>query len=64
MPKNKTHSGAKKRFRVTGAGKLMRERARHVHKFQERSSAQAGRLKNDVVVAPADAKKINKMLGR
>ena len=27
MPKNKTHSGAKKRFRVTGTGKVMRERA-------------------------------------
>ena len=27
MPKNKTHSGAKKRFRVTGSGKLMREQA-------------------------------------
>ena len=27
MPKNKTHSGAKKRFRVTGSGRLMREQA-------------------------------------
>ena len=27
MPKQKTHSGAKKRFKVTGSGKLMRERA-------------------------------------
>ena len=26
MPKNKTHSGAKKRFRTTGSGKIMRER--------------------------------------
>ena len=31
MPKNKTHSGAKKRFRVTGSGKLMRERANKRH---------------------------------
>ena len=30
MPKMKTHSGAKKRFRVTGSGKIMRQRARHV----------------------------------
>ena len=31
MPKNKTHSGAKKRFRLTGSGKVMREQtnARH-----------------------------------
>ncbi|SED88687.1 50S ribosomal protein L35 [Ruania alba] len=64
MPKNKTNSGAKKRFRLTGSGKVMRERARHVHKFQERSSRQARRLVNDVEVAPADAKKIKKLLGK
>lgn len=64
MPKNKTHSGAKKRFRVTGSGKIMRERARHVHKFQERSSSQARRLANDVEVAPADVKNVKRMLGR
>ncbi|WP_374929668.1 50S ribosomal protein L35 [Kytococcus sedentarius] len=64
MPKNKTHSGTKKRFRVTGSGKIMRQRARHVHKFQERSSADARRLVNDVPVAKADEKKIKKLLGR
>ncbi len=64
MPKNKTNSGAKKRFRVTGSGKIMRQRARHVHKFQERSKRQARRLVNDVVVAPADTKKTKKLLGK
>ncbi|HKJ12050.1 MAG TPA: 50S ribosomal protein L35 [Ornithinimicrobium sp.] len=64
MPKMKTHSGAKKRLRVTGSGKVMRQRARHVHKFQERSSAAARRLANDVPVAPADVKKAKKLLGR
>lgn len=64
MPKNKTNSGAKKRFRVTGSGKVMRQRARHVHKFQERSARQAARLANDVPVAPADQKKIKKLLGK
>ncbi|UFU04256.1 50S ribosomal protein L35 [Ruania suaedae] len=64
MPKNKTNSGAKKRFRVTGSGKVMRERARHVHKFQERSSRNARRLVNDVEVAPADVKNIKKLLGK
>ncbi|GAB2975285.1 MAG TPA: 50S ribosomal protein L35, partial [Actinotalea caeni] len=64
MPKNKTNSGAKKRFRVTGSGKIMRQRARHVHKFQERSARQAARLVNDVVVSPADVKNVKKLLGR
>ncbi|MGI8948269.1 MAG: 50S ribosomal protein L35 [Ornithinimicrobium sp.] len=64
MPKMKTHSGAKKRFRVTGSGKIMRQRARHVHKFQERSSSAARRLANDTVVGAADTRKVKKLLGR
>ncbi|MFV0427599.1 MAG: 50S ribosomal protein L35 [Beutenbergiaceae bacterium] len=64
MPKNKTNSGAKKRFRVTGSGKIMRQRARHVHKFQERSARQAARLASDTLVAPADVKNVKKMLGK
>lgn len=64
MPKNKTHSGAKKRFRVTGSGKIMRQRARHVHKFEERSSRAARRLVNDVVVAPSDTKAVKRLLGK
>ena len=64
MPKMKTHSGAKKRFRVTGKGKVMRQRARHVHKFEERAKRQSRRLVNDVVVAPSDETKIKKLLGK
>ena len=64
MPKMKTHSGAKKRFRVTGSGKIMRERANHVHKFHEKTPQHARRLANDVVVAKADEKKVKKLLGR
>jgi len=64
MPKNKTHSGAKKRFRITGGGKLMRQRANHVHKFHEKSPQHARRLANDVVVAPADTKTVKKLLGK
>ncbi|GAA1758800.1 50S ribosomal protein L35 [Nostocoides vanveenii] len=64
MPKNKTHSGAKKRFRVTGSGKLMRERANVVHKFHEKTPQHARRLSKDVEVAPADRKAVKRMLGR
>ena len=64
MPKNKTHSGAKKRFRITGSGKVMRERAGHVHKFYEKTSTKARRLSNDVEVSAPDAKKVKKLLGR
>jgi large subunit ribosomal protein L35 len=64
MPKMKTHSGAKKRFRITGKGKVMREQAGHVHKFHEKTPQKARRLSNDVVLSPADTKKIKKLLGR
>ncbi|HEX4392433.1 MAG TPA: 50S ribosomal protein L35 [Mycobacterium sp.] len=64
MPKMKTHSGAKKRFRTTGSGKIMRQRAHHVHKFQERSKRQTRRLVPDVVAAPADVRKIKKLLAK
>ncbi|RNI17780.1 50S ribosomal protein L35 [Flexivirga caeni] len=64
MPKMKTHSGAKKRFKISGSGKVIRQRARHVHKFQERTSSQARRLVPDVEASPADSKKIKKLLGK
>ncbi|GGB42289.1 50S ribosomal protein L35 [Flexivirga endophytica] len=64
MPKMKTHSGAKKRFKISGSGKVIRQRARHVHKFQERTSSQARRLANDVEASGPDSKKIKKLLGK
>lgn len=64
MPKNKTHSGAKKRFRVTGSGKIMREQANKRHLLEHKSSRRKRRLTLDLVVAPTDVKKIKKLLGK
>ena len=63
MPKNKTHSGTKKRFRVTGSGKLMREQANARHLLEHKSSRRKRRLADDVAVAPADVKRIKRLLG-
>jgi large subunit ribosomal protein L35 len=63
-PKMKTHSGASKRFRLTGSGKVMRRRAMRNHKFAGKPSKRTRRLWNEVVVADADAKKIKKLLGK
>lgn len=63
MPKNKTHSGAKKRFRVSGSGKLMRERANKRHLLESKASKRTRRLSVDVQLSPADAKKAKKLLG-
>ncbi|WP_175954027.1 50S ribosomal protein L35 [Schaalia sp. Marseille-Q2122] len=64
MPKNKTHSGAKKRFRVTGSGKLMREQAGARHLLEHKSSRKTRRLASDQLVAPADVKAVRTMLGK
>ena len=64
MPKNKTHSGAKKRFRITGTGKVMRERAGIRHYLEHKSSRRTRRLAGDRIVAAVDAPKIKKLLGK
>lgn len=64
MPKNKTHSGAKKRFRVTGSGKIMREQANKRHLLEHKSSKRTRRLSDDKVVDQADVKNIKRLLGR
>ncbi|MDO5646216.1 MAG: 50S ribosomal protein L35 [Dermabacter sp.] len=64
MPKNKTHSGAKKRIRITGSGKLQRERANAYHKAEHKTSRHKRRLAGVTDVAKADVKTLKRMLGR
>ena len=64
MPKQKTHSGAKKRFKVTGTGKIMREQANRRQLLEVKSSKRTRRLAADLEVAPADLRRVKKMLGR
>ena len=61
--KMKTHTGAKKRFKVTGTGKLRREQTNHRHYLEVKSSRRTRRLQADVDVAPGDSKRIRRMLG-
>jgi large subunit ribosomal protein L35 len=64
MPKQKTHSGAKKRFKVTGSGKITHEQANRRHLMEVKSSKRTRRLMADEVVSKADVKKVKKLLGR
>jgi large subunit ribosomal protein L35 len=64
MPKMKTHSGAKKRFKVTGSGKLMRRKAGKNHLLEHKSSKLKRGKDGRTQVAPADVKQVNKLLGR
>ncbi len=63
MPKQKTHSGAKKRFKVTGTGKITHEQANRRHLLESKSSKRMRRLEGDKILAPGDAKKVKKLLG-
>ena len=64
MPKNKTHSGTKKRFTITGTGKVKHAHAMNVHKFQEKTSSRKRRVAQDGILSDADSKKVKKLLGK
>jgi len=63
MPKMKTHSGAKKRFKVTGTGKLIHKGAGKGHHMEVKSSRRARRISMDTVLPTSEAKKIRRLLG-
>ena len=69
MPKNKTHSGASKRFKVTGSGKVRRLQASRKSGAAFASAPTTGsrkkhrRNQGEVDVAKADVKRVKKMLG-
>ncbi len=64
MPKTKTHSGAKKRFKITGTGGLLRRRAMKSHILEKKSSKRKRGFRKDVPLAGADVSAVKKMLGR
>ena len=64
MPKQKTHSGAKKRFRVTRNGKVMSRQKNRAHLLEHKSSRRKRRLNGETEVAAPDAKKIKKLLNQ
>jgi large subunit ribosomal protein L35 len=64
MPKNKTHIGTAKRFKVTGTGKLRREQAGRRHILEKKSSRVTRRLEGTAEVSANDAPRVNKLLGR
>lgn len=62
MPKMKTHSSAKKRFKVTGSGKVKRYQAKTSHMMRNKSKKAKLRLRGSTLVAKADEKRILKLL--
>ena len=62
MPKVKTHSGAKKRFKVSGTGKVMRNCSGKRHILTKKSKKRKLRLGQTQVCAPGDSARVKKML--
>ena len=60
MPKLKTHSGVKKRFKVTATGKVIGSQARKSHFRRRRTKSQLRNLRGTTVLATQDAKNIIK----
>ena len=64
MPKMKTHSGAKKRFRTTGSGKVMHRQAGKMHLNEHKPSTRTRRLTGTTSVDKSDLGRVKKLLGR
>jgi len=63
MPKMKTHSGAKKRFKRTASGKLRGHHAYSSHILEKKSPKRKRQMGNPAEIAPADAPRVNRLLG-
>ena len=62
MPKMKSHSGTKKRFRVTGSGKIMRGKAYKSHILTKKTTKRKRNFRQEGEIAAADKKVVNARL--
>ena len=62
MPKQKTHRGAAKRFKVTGTGRIRRRQANLRHVLEKKAPGRKRRLVGDADLAPGDAARISRIL--
>lgn len=62
MPKMKSKSGAKKRFKLTGSGRIKRSQAYHNHILEHKSSKQGRRLRKMAMVDDSNVRQVKRML--
>lgn len=62
MPKIKTKAGAKKRFMLTGTGKVKRKHAYKSHILTKKTKKQKRNLTKFAIVKKADMQRVNEML--
>jgi large subunit ribosomal protein L35 len=63
MPKMKSHSGAKKRFKKTGSGKLQARHSMSSHILEKKSPKRKREFGLDLTISKADRKTVTKLLG-
>jgi large subunit ribosomal protein L35 len=63
MPKMKSNRAARKRFRVTGSGKIMHRKAWGSHLYKSKSKARQIRLKGNNVVDSSDESRVHRLIG-
>jgi large subunit ribosomal protein L35 len=63
MPKMKTHSGMKKRVKVTGSGKLRHEQTNKRHLLEVKTSRRTRRISGTAAFAKVDVPRVKRMLG-
>jgi large subunit ribosomal protein L35 len=64
VPKNKTHSGIKKRVKITGSSKLLSQHSGMRHNQERKPSTLTRRLTGTKQIAAVDAPRVKKLLGR
>ncbi|TVP86373.1 MAG: 50S ribosomal protein L35 [Acholeplasmataceae bacterium] len=62
MPKQKTHSGLKKRIKVTATGKLKRGKAYSNHLAASKTTKQNRNMRKQTDVSPSDKKRIKSLI--
>ena len=62
MPKVKTNSASKKRFKLTGTGKIKRQHAYHSHILTKKTKKQKRNLDHSTIVVKANVKQVRDLL--
>ncbi len=62
MPKMKTRRGAAKRFKVTGSGKIRRNKANKSHILTKKTSKRKRQLRKSTILTGVEVKRVKKMI--
>jgi large subunit ribosomal protein L35 len=62
-PKMKTDSGTKKRFKLTGSGKIVRRKSFRSHLMEKKSNTRRRRLAREMTLGGAQERRVKRLLG-